>query len=249
MTKKITLDGCSFGQIISISGMNIVIKVNKDYIEKLEQEADNKTYSIGTVGEIFMIGGPTIDDKIHYGIFDEVKLVSNFVDFSNPTTNQDTTQLTDKDSAVIVAKIIGYQDIKTKDKFQFRRGIGHYPKFNSECFLLTPEEKQGLFALDENGLNIGKTPDVNNENVLIKVDKFLNKHSVILGSTGSGKSYTVASIFQKVLHEHKFSHIVFFDLHNEYSNAFPNNVFNVNKLEALYNIKDVVHNWWEIQKS
>jgi len=233
MTKKITLDRYPFGQIISISGMNIVIKVNKDYTEKLEQEADNKTYSIGTVGEIFMVGGPTIDDKIHYGIFDEVKLVSNFVDFSNPTTNQDLIPLTDKDSAVIVAKIIGYQDINTKDKFQFRRGIGHYPKFNSKCYLLTPEEKQGLFALDENGLNIGKTPDVNNENVLIKVDKFLNKHSVILGSTGSGKSYTVASIFQKVLHEHKFSHIVFFDLHNEYSNAFPNDVFNVNKLEAL----------------
>lgn len=108
MTKKITLGECPFGQIISISGMNIVIKVKKNYIEKLEQEADNKTYSIGTVGEIFMIGGPTIDDKIHYGIFDEVKLVSNFVDFSNPTTNQYTMQLTDKDSAVIVAKIIGY---------------------------------------------------------------------------------------------------------------------------------------------
>lgn len=235
MNIKITLEKYPFGQVISISGMNIVIKVNGTYQKDLEQEINGTTFSIGTVGEIFMIGGPTTDDKIHYGIFDEVKLVSNYIDFTNPIINNQSvpSQPADKDSAIIIAKIIGYQDINTKEVFQFRRGIGHYPKFNSKCFLLTSAEKQSLFSLGQNGLIVGKTPDVNNESVSIKVDKFLNKHSVILGSTGSGKSCTVASIFQNVLEAHPFSHVVFFDLHNEYSSAFPESAYKVNKINAV----------------
>lgn len=201
-----------FGRIMSISGIEIMITIDEDiYKNKLEQKitigSDVIKLYVGTVGDIFLIGDPELKDIVHYAIFEEVKLVT---DINNENKNK----------AIIVAKVIGYQD-KTNKELCFRRGVGHYPRFDSECYLLSPEEKSKLFHIDsDNGTVIGTVSGINNETISIDTNKFLNKHSVILGSTGSGKSCTVASIMQKVLMQHLYSHIIFFDLHNEYSSAF-----------------------------
>lgn len=59
-------------------------------------------------------------------------------------------------------------------------------------------------------------------------DKFFNKHIAIVGSTGSGKSHTVAKIIQNAVKgkigEYEGlnnSHVVIFDIHSEYKAAFP----------------------------
>src|SRR5665648_47887 len=68
-----------------------------------------------------------------------------------------------------------------------------------------------------------------NENIKTPVNgnRFFNKHFAIVGSTGSGKSHTVAKILQNAIHSKtgeydglNNSHIVLFDIHGEYSNAF-----------------------------
>lgn len=57
---------------------------------------------------------------------------------------------------------------------------------------------------------------------------FFNKHFAIVGSTGTGKSHTVAKILQEAISKKdgqygglNNSHIVLFDIHGEYKNAFP----------------------------
>lgn len=84
---------------------------------------------------------------------------------------------------------------------------------------------------------------VSNETIKIPVDgnKFFNKHIAIVGSTGAGKSHTVASILQKaiVAKDGTFSlnnsHIVVFDIHSEYKSAFPNaNFIDISNLELPY---------------
>lgn len=59
-------------------------------------------------------------------------------------------------------------------------------------------------------------------------DKFFNKHIAIVGSTGSGKSHTVAKIIQEAVSGKageyvgmNNSHVVIFDIHAEYKAAFP----------------------------
>lgn len=59
-------------------------------------------------------------------------------------------------------------------------------------------------------------------------DKFFNKHIAIVGSTGSGKSHTVAKIIQQAVSGKaggyvgmNNSHVVIFDIHAEYKAAFP----------------------------
>ncbi|WP_338749489.1 ATP-binding protein [Bacillus sp. FJAT-52991] len=229
-----------FGQVVSISGMNLIIELNKDLLQRnLEQQIiiDGKVVKmhVGIVGDIFLIGDLD-SNNIHFGIFEEVKLVTSYEDVAN-NQNQFTNQSVsnDKNKAVAIAKIIGYQDKSIEDRLKFQRGIGHYPRFNSKCYLLTSDEKKSLFSLSNGeGIKVGNVAGIESEEVAIHIDKFLGKHSVILGSTGSGKSSTVASILQKILKEYQYSHILFFDLHDEYSAAFNSEEFSkrVNKINS-----------------
>lgn len=85
-----------------------------------------------------------------------------------------------------------------------------------------------------------------NKTISVKVngDRFFSKHIAIVGSTGSGKSYTVARILHDVvgiasktynnLGRQNNSHIVIFDIHDEYSAAFAlpqNQSFTLNRLD------------------
>ena len=69
-----------------------------------------------------------------------------------------------------------------------------------------------------------------NKDIVVPVDgnKFFNKHIAIVGSTGSGKSHTVAKIIQNAVSSKNGeyeglnnSHVVIFDIHSEYKTAFP----------------------------
>jgi len=69
-----------------------------------------------------------------------------------------------------------------------------------------------------------------NTAIQVPVDgnRFFNKHIAIVGSTGSGKSHSVAKILQEAIcaREGAYtglnnSHIIIFDIHSEYKSAFP----------------------------
>ncbi|MGM2834773.1 ATP-binding protein, partial [Bacillus cereus group sp. Bce025] len=129
-----------FGQVVSISGMDIIVEMKQELLKSnLEQRivGDGQTVLklfVGTVGDIFLIGDPATD-AFHYAIFEEVKLVSEVED--QEKTGAPYIISSKKQKAIAIAKIIGYQDQRIKEKLSFRRGIGHYPKFNSKCYLLT----------------------------------------------------------------------------------------------------------------
>lgn len=82
-----------------------------------------------------------------------------------------------------------------------------------------------------------------NHNIRIPVNgnKFFNKHIAVIGSTGSGKSHTLATIIQKAISEKSGefalnnSHVIIFDIHSEYKSAFPDaNFIDVKNLVLPY---------------
>ncbi|MEW4925565.1 ATP-binding protein [Algibacter sp. 2305UL17-15] len=78
--------------------------------------------------------------------------------------------------------------------------------------------------------------------VPVNGNKFFNKHFAIVGSTGSGKSHTVAKVLQEAVNSKNGgydglnnSHIVIFDIHGEYKKAFPDsNYIDINNLTLPY---------------
>lgn len=82
-----------------------------------------------------------------------------------------------------------------------------------------------------------------NKDVKVPVDgnRFFNKHIAVVGSTGSGKSYTLSTILQKASTEKNGdfilnnSHIIIFDIHSEYKASFPNsNYIDIENLVLPY---------------
>ena len=78
--------------------------------------------------------------------------------------------------------------------------------------------------------------------VPVNGNKFFNKHIAIIGSTGSGKSHSIAEILQTAINckngEYaglNNSHIVIFDIHSEYHSAFPDaNYIGIDNLVLPY---------------
>jgi hypothetical protein len=78
--------------------------------------------------------------------------------------------------------------------------------------------------------------------VPVNGNKFFNKHFAIVGSTGSGKSHTVAKVLQEAVSSKNGgydglnnSHIVIFDIHGEYQKAFPDsNYIDIENLTLPY---------------
>lgn len=78
--------------------------------------------------------------------------------------------------------------------------------------------------------------------VPVNGNRLFNKHIAIVGSTGSGKSHTVAKILQKATTYKNGeysglnnSHIIIFDIHSEYTSAFPkSNTLNVDNIILPY---------------
>lgn len=86
--------------------------------------------------------------------------------------------------------------------------------------------------------SLASNPEVR---VPVNGNKFFNKHIAIVGSTGSGKSHTLATIVQKAVSEKagdftiNNSHVIVFDIHSEYRSAFPNaNFIDVSSLVLPY---------------
>lgn len=98
-------------------------------------------------------------------------------------------------------------------------------------------------SIDENKKFIFSRLSSNND-ILVPIDgnKFFGKHIAIVGSTGSGKSHTVAKIIQNAINckKDKYrglnnSHIIIFDIHSEYKSAFKDaNLINIDNLILPY---------------
>jgi DNA helicase HerA-like ATPase len=104
---------------------------------------------------------------------------------------------------------------------KFQRGVVRLPTIGCSAYLLSREQLKIIYGVVDNGKKkyFLVTAEDDDETYL-NLDKLLSRHVAILGTTGSGKSFTVASIVQSILRSYPYPRMVFFDIHNEYSNAF-----------------------------
>lgn len=76
---------------------------------------------------------------------------------------------------------------------------------------------------DADPLNIGTYALSKHAQAYLDGNKFFQKHAVIVGSTGSGKSCTVATIIEQIALL-KSANAILFDIHGEYSPITGNNI-------------------------
>ena len=110
---------------------------------------------------------------------------------------------------------------------EYHSGIDHRPSSNS---LIRPINKGEVVTLvgnqsvdTPNELYIGKNITYTGFNVSADINNFFSNHFAIIGNTGSGKSCTVARLFQNLFYRKQYipnkAHFALFDVYGEYHTA------------------------------
>ncbi len=118
----------------------------------------------------------------------------------------------------------------------FERGADVLPTVNAPVFAASRQLISSVFAsYAEGDFTLGTLSLQSDQPAKINLDSFLSRHAAILGQTGGGKSWTVASLLQKISNFEQAT-VVLFDLHGEYSSAFASDadVISAADLELPY---------------
>ncbi len=112
------------------------------------------------------------------------------------------------------------------DKFLF--GISKKPSFSATSKLISKEKINSILGMvnysEKKDLYIGNSPIYDGLKIGVNINEFFSNHFAIFGSTGSGKSCSVARILQNLFEKRSSiaykASIVIFDAYGEYHSAF-----------------------------
>lgn len=152
-------------------------------------------------------------------------LVKSFKMIEKNTTDNVVIQNDYEGSFIVDTQPIG-QLVKNGDEIEFKKGIRHISIPPNGVSIASKEELKKVFSYRcDSQICFSSHLIDNNIDVDMDGNKLFSKHVAVVGSTGSGKSCTVAKIIQeakKSEHEQlNNTHILVFDIHGEYNRAFP----------------------------
>lgn len=115
-----------------------------------------------------------------------------------------------------------YKKLSSAKQNIFKRAVNTYPEINSKVYLADGKSLSIIMNSLENEissekrLTIGKYASNKTVEAILDGNRFFQRHATIVGSTGSGKSFTVANILEKA-NELEHANLIVFDLHGEYN--------------------------------
>ena len=206
----------AIGEVVEIAGSGSQIKMNGAALLSLQSHSDPSVAQSGQVGS-------------------QVKMV-----VGNAWLIANVRTLRGNDSGELVAHV-DFLGEAMKDSAgrlaNFRRGVTRYPIPGCKVLPVTTADLHSVFAAtDEPHIEIGTVYPTEEIRGALYVDPMLSKHFAVLGSTGTGKSTSVALILHRISELSPEGHILMIDPHGEYSAAFKNcgELFNVDNLQLPY---------------
>lgn len=118
----------------------------------------------------------------------------------------------------------------------FERGISQYPSIGDKVHITTEQGLARIYGAAGAGhIVIGSLSSSASIPAVLSLDEIITRHSAVLGSTGSGKSTTIASLLQSISTNptgespYPSARILVIDVHGEYSSAFSDaaNVYSI----------------------
>ena len=189
------------GRIVAVTGAHAIILL--DVTDGVFEE-NGKGAEIGTLMKVENQASVTL------------ALISAL---SSPTPTHNSSE---KELRIVEVEFIGElpKDAQGNPK-SFRRGVSNYPSLGDLVYRANRVELAMAYACDaETAVRVGHIQQDPTIPAMIKVDEMLAKHFAILGTTGTGKSCTVALILRRILEKNPQAHILLLDVHREYAQSF-----------------------------
>lgn len=197
----------SIGKVYSVDTASVIVKVSElDNLKKLQvnhlvclRSARPGQHLIGLITKITR------------------KILENNLNVDFDIADSDSTE------NLIKVSLIGTMLDKYGTKSNiFRRTLESVPEIDANCFLLEGSFLSAFMKAisqvkdGELNLTLGKYTIDDEAEAYLDGNKLFQRHAVIVGSTGSGKSWTVAKLLEQAA-ELPNTNAILFDLHGEYS--------------------------------
>ena len=202
-------EGDVIGTVFSVDTATLIVKVEE--IDKLRKLQVNHLVAIKSskAGQ-YLIG---IINRITRKATDDEQPVAEDLGLNNLLFTEN----------ILKVNLIGTFLNKYGEKENvFKRMLDTVPEIEAECFPIDGENITSFMqsiSLKENyeiPLSIGKYSIDEKAEAFLDGDKLFQRHAVIVGSTGSGKSWCVAKIIEQVA-KLPMANSILFDIHGEYS--------------------------------
>lgn len=220
------IENLAIGTIVEVDGSHIVAEL-KPRITELSRIYGGDTYPIGQFGSIV---------KIHFGRRIIFAFVGRLRMKAEYELERGIATQSGGDERVIEADLFGEGEwLKEGEpwaggwRLTFDRGVATYPLPQQTVYLTPKRELRYIYGHgDGPALHLGEHVGTGGTKCFAEMNELLGKHAAVLGSTGTGKSATVAAVLHSLLErgveadlETWTPRIVVLDPHNEYSAAFP----------------------------
>jgi len=219
------ISNLEIGAVIEVDGTHIIAELDPNVTE-LTRVYGGIIYPIGQFGSII---------KIHYG----ARLIFGYVGRlrmkSEYEREKGLTPESNGSARIIEVDLFGEGEWifdKNDWRLDFERGVTTFPLPQQKVYL-TPRAELGFIYGEGTGpvILLGEHVGSGGTPCYAEMNELLGKHVAILGSTGAGKSGTVAALLHAILdrgsdakHEKWHPQIIVLDPHNEYGAAFPDHV-------------------------
>jgi len=209
------------GTVQDVQGATISIALDKDTVSGLAF-IDGHGYRIGQIGSFV---------RISIGFTDLFGIVSQVGAGAVP-------------EALAKVEPYGYRWLKVQlvgegqRSGEFKRGISQYPTIGDEAHLVTEQDLTRIYGRPDepNYVRVGSLASAESTSALIDIDRLVTRHSAVVGTTGAGKSTTVANILVALSDPSRYpsTRIIVLDIHGEYHAALHDRaaLFRVNADES-----------------
>lgn len=220
------IENLAIGKIIEVDGSRIIAELDPKLTE-LSRVYAGETYPIGQFGSII---------RIHFGRRLIYALVGRLRMKAEYEAERGLTPHSSPDERIVEADLFGEGewslDATTqplKWELEFDRGVATYPLPQQTVYLTPKSELRSIYGHTKGTvIRLGEHVGAGGAPCYADMNELLGKHTAVLGSTGAGKSGTVAAIIHSILEKGSVSgygtwkpRIVILDPHNEYGAAFP----------------------------
>jgi len=186
--------------IESVLKVGKVTSIKGRYVEVIVDKSKNTSHLLFN-GEIIKNVSVGSYIKITKGFEDLVgKIDGEYINEEKNFDKREYVHDRDKIKRILNISLLGYFE-GTK----FKQGIKELPLIENECFLLTQDEFDRVhnFIKDIGGtpdipLEIGNLASEKGKKIRVGINSLFASHIGIFGNTGSGKSYTLASLYHKL---------------------------------------------------
>jgi hypothetical protein len=210
-------DPSLIGTVQDVHGATITVSLNEETITGLSF-VEGECYRIGQVGSFV---------RIPLGFVDLYGIVSQVGAGASPLKEEEKTLYGNR---WLQVQLVG----EGKRGGQFHRGVSQHPTIDDKVHIVTEKDLYSIYGPGDptDFVEIGHLASSESIPTFIDINKLITRHSAVVGTTGCGKSTTVAGLLYSLsdLDHYPAARIVVLDIHGEYSKALSDRstVFRIN---------------------